>query len=325
MRGARSEGVGALRVRGVPSAQGQVLALALLTVAPFGASCSRESDTPGPRGQALQSPGETSSPIYERAGKPFAAVQLLRPDTTAELPFDVYLAPMIVQETSAEHPSSTAAFGELALGPEGRASCLAERPVVYYARSQASIGGEAREQLAFVWWYPEAQPGALSAQGVRMTLGKSGVPILWEMLNDPSGARLVFVSESLEELARAQHGAPLAGRRFSVERSLAEAPSVVVARAISNGGTPLGPFVYLEAATRAARTLLCRCSPSEFDALAGEALFELRSLDSLAELGLAKQAWTAELPVLAGAPLPAPDASADPRWLELNLRLPLGL
>lgn len=252
-------------------------------------------------------------------------MQLLRPQAPAELPFDVYLAPMIVQEVPIESPASTAMFGVLALGEDGRAAVRAEQAVVYFTRSRASIGGEEREQLAFVWWYPDARPGALRAQGVRMTLGKSGVPILWEVLSDPSGARLVFVSESLEDLARAHHGEPLSGRRFSVERPLEEAPNVVVARAISNGGTPLGPFVYLEAATRAARTLLCRCSPAEFDTLAGETLFELRSLASLAELGLAKETWSAELPVLAGAPLPEATEDADPRWLELNLRLPQGL
>jgi len=289
----------------------------------FVGACSREpaqvpaqTETPAPASAA-------STAIYERAGRTFDSVQLLRPRSEQELPFDVYLAPMIVQEL---RPEATAtAIGALALAESGQAEVRAESPVVYFARSHASIGGEQRDQLAFVWWYPDSQPSTASAQGVRITLGKTGIPILWEVLSDPSGARLVFVSETLEELARQHSGAPLPGRRFSVERSLEEAPHAIVARAISNGGAPLGPFVYLEAGSRAARTLLCRCSPSEFKDLSGELLFELRSVDSLAELGLEKRDWTPELPVLAGSPPPPPPDDADPRWLELHLRLPPGL
>ncbi len=302
--------------------QAQWLAFVLLVATLFAAGCSREpAQAPSAKPPGLTA--ETATSIYERAGRTFDSIQLLRPQSDQELPFDVYLAPMIVQEVT---PGATAPpIGALALAESGRAEVRAESPVVYFTRSHASIGGEQRDQLAFLWWTPDAPPSASSAQGVRITLGKSGIPILWEVLSDPSGARLVFVSETLEELARQHSGAPLPGRRFSVERSLEEAPRTVVARAISNGGVPLGPFVYLEAGTRAARTLLCRCSPSEFTDLAGELLFELRSLESLAELGLEKHDWTAELPVIAGSPLPPPPDDADPRWLELHLRLPPGL
>jgi hypothetical protein len=298
--------------------------LALLAAALFAGGCSREPASERASGESAALAPEAATSIYERAGRTFASVQLDRPQPDQELPFDVYLAPMIVQELL---PDATAksAFGALALAESGHAEVRADSPVVYFTRSRASIGGEQRDQLAFLWWYPDAPQGRSSAQGVRITLGKTGVPILWEVLSDPSGARLVFVSETLEELARQHSGAPLPGRRFSVERSLDEAPRTIVARAISNGGVPLGPFVYLEAGTRAARTLLCRCSPSEFTELAGERLFELRSLESLAELGLAKRDWTSELPVIAGSPLPPPPDDADPRWLELHLRLPPGL
>jgi hypothetical protein len=288
-------------------------------------ACSGDSSEPSASGAPPPLAEPIAASIYERAGQPFDAVQLLRPDNAADLPFDVYLAPMVVQERTAQTPENTAAFGALALGGDGRAVVRPERPVVYFARSHALLGGERREQLAFLWWYPDAHPSALRAQGVRMTLGKSGVPILWEVLADASGARLVFVSETLEELARAQHGAPLAGRRFSVERSLTEAPGIVVARAISNGGVALGPYVYLDAATRSARTLLCRCSPAEFGALDGELLFELAPLESLAAIGLDKRDWTPDLPSLADSPPPPAPDDADPSWLERNLRLPQGL
>ena len=303
--------------------QARWLSFALLAATLFAGGCSRAPEhAPSTKPSGLTA--ETATSIYERAGRTFDSIQLNRPQSDQELPFDVYLAPMIVQELRPDAPAASA-IGALALAESGHAEVRAESPVVYYARSHASIGGEQRDQLAFLWWYPDTPQGASSAQGVRITLGKTGVPILWEVLSDPSGARLVFVSETLEELARQHSGAPLPGRRFSVERSLDEAPRTVVARAISNGGVPLGPFVYLEAGTRAARTLLCRCSPSEFTDLAGELLFELRSLDSLAELGLEKREWTPELPVLAGSPLPPAPDDADPRWLELNLRLPPGL
>jgi hypothetical protein len=88
---------------------------------------------------------------------------------------------------------------------------------------------------------------------------------------------------------------------------------------------PLGPFVYLEAGSRAARTLLCRCSPAEYDEVAGETLYRLEDLGSLTELGLEPPAWTPALPRPVGSPADEPRADAAPDWLERVLRLPDGL
>jgi len=309
-----------------------------LTVATLGlVACSRAPQGPAqaapaqaatakasPGAAAAPSPAEVAAAIHARAGRRFTAVDLLRPDGQGELPFDVYLAPMIVQERLDAGTPGAPTPGEVVLGEDGRATVVAGDPTIYYARSTARLGGEEREQLAFLWWYPGEGDG-LRAQGMRMTLGRSGVPILWEVLADPGGARLVFVSETLEERARQQHGEPLPGRRFSTERALEEAPQAVVARAILNGAMPMGPFVYLEAGSRAARTLLCRCSPAEYDDVAGETLYRLVGLATLGEQGLEKSAWTAELPALTGdAPGPQREDAA-PNWLEGVLRLPDGV
>ena len=72
-------------------------------------------------------------------------------------------------------------------------------------------------------------------QGIRITLNSAGQPAIWEVLADGSGAELIFVSQSLEAAALAEFGKPLPGRRYAIERSVEEAPSVVVARVIDDG------------------------------------------------------------------------------------------
>src|SRR5215510_5644785 len=161
--------------------------LALLAAALFAGDCSREPAQEAASGAPPSLTSDSAASIYERAGRTFASVQLLRPQPDQQLPFDVYLAPMIVQELLPD-VTGASAFGALALAESGHAEVRAEHSTVYFSRTQASIGGEQRDQLAFVWWYPGAQPSAASAQGVRITLGKTGIPMLWEVLSDESGA-----------------------------------------------------------------------------------------------------------------------------------------
>jgi hypothetical protein len=103
----------------------------------------------------------------------------------------------------------------------------------------------------------------LPLQGIRITLNSSGQPAIWEVLADNSKAKLFFVSQNLEAAAAAEFGKPLPGRRYSIERSIEAAPDVIVARVIDDSPVPLGPIIYLSAATRQVSTLVCRCMPAQ--------------------------------------------------------------
>jgi hypothetical protein len=75
-----------------------------------------------------------------------------------------------------------------------------------------------------------------------------------------------------------EFGPPLPGRTYSVERSLADAPKVVVARVLDDGPMPMGPMVYLSAGSRNVSTVLCRCMRAQAKNLAGTYTYELTPL-----------------------------------------------
>ncbi len=117
-------------------------------------------------------------------------------------------------------------------------------------------------------------------QGIRITLNSAGQPALWEVLTDSSGAELIFVSHSLEAAALAEFGKPLPGRRYAIERSMEEAPNVIVARVIDDGPVAMGPMVYLSAGTRTVSTLICRCMPAQVRKLVATATYDLLPFQS---------------------------------------------
>jgi hypothetical protein len=151
---------------------------------------------------------------------------------------------------------------------------------VYYATQTTTLHDEPHEQIAFVWPNP-ADSGKHGLQGVRMTLDWEGYPIIWEVLHDPSGLRVLYVSRSLEDAAAGHFGPPLPGRRFSVERSVDETPGVVVARVLDDGPAPMGPWVYLLDDAHTVTTLLCRCMPSQANDFAETGEYALRPMAEL--------------------------------------------
>jgi hypothetical protein len=87
----------------------------------------------------------------------------------------------------------------------------------------------------------------------------------------------------LERAAAAEHGPPLRGRRFAVERSAAETPDVLVARLIDDGPIPMGPMVYVEAQANLISTVLCRCMPAQVRHIVENNFYELLPVQSLPE------------------------------------------
>jgi len=184
--------------------------------------------------------------VYDRTDRDFESAILFRPDDSAEGSPQWLLAPLLLVQN-----------GEAGESP----------PVVYY------------EKTVQGWIYRWQGPDGSPAQGARVTLGEDGFPLAYEALRDSSGARLLFVDMSLEQRAAESHGAPLPGRRFSIERSRDSAPAVAVGGLFEPGPTPLGPFVYLWEESHDVNIVLCRCMPSRVNDIVESVAYELLPFD----------------------------------------------
>lgn len=222
-------------------------------------------------------PGERTE-IYSRATNRFAEAFFYKPNKSTNTDFAFDLAPLLIQEAGAADKASRESFGALTL-PHRGLSLDHSRPAIYWAVDSAQISGGVHTRVTYMWCYaidPSATNHAsLPLQGVRITFNSAGQPAVWEILGDTSGAELVFVSQSLERAAAAEFGQPLPGRRYSVERGVDKAPRVVVPRVIDDGPMPMGPIVYLRAASHDVSTLICRCMAAQVEKLLDTRAFEL--------------------------------------------------
>jgi hypothetical protein len=120
-------------------------------------------------------------------------------------------------------------------------------------------------------------------RGVRLTLDSGGLPAIWEVLDDRPGVRVMFVSRSLEEKARAAFGPPPGGRQFAVEQEIALSPDVVVARVNDDGPAAMGPIVHLTAPRCEISAVICRCMPTQARQLVATKYYELKPLSQTME------------------------------------------
>ena len=147
-----------------------------------------------------------------------------------------------------------------------------------------TAGGRAHARICYRWRHsPAGVPSErLDAwQGVRITLDASGEPVLWEVLRDRSGLKVVYASRRLEEAALREFGPPAAGRRHALERPVREAPDLRVARVIEDGPMPMGPLVHVRRDGGDIATLVCRCMPPLVRDLTGQAEYELLPREAL--------------------------------------------
>lgn len=272
----------------------------------------------------------TPAVIRGRTVTVFRVATLLRPDPDRDPGFDIYMAPMILQERSSEDGPATSSIGALVRDGAGALRVDMTRPVVYFQRDRIVLNGVEHDRMAYLWCHsrdrgstagPAGIGGMADVQGLRLTLGSGGFPAIQEVLRDPAGFRILHVSESLEKAATALSGSSLPGseRRFAVESDDTSdlTPRPVVARVMKDGPVPMGPFVYLLAGTHEVATLLCRCAAVQFDSMADDVKYELVPLESLRDVGIEAPAWS---PKLLDDPAPAPPV--DGAWLEKALRLP---
>jgi hypothetical protein len=75
---------------------------------------------------------------------------------------------------------------------------------------------------------------------------------------------------------------PLPERRFWVERSLVDAPDILVARILEDGPEPMGPIVYLRGGSHEIDTVICRCMEAQADEVATMGVYGLATVDDSA-------------------------------------------
>ncbi|RME38931.1 MAG: hypothetical protein D6788_06445 [Planctomycetota bacterium] len=158
-------------------------------------------------------------------------------------------------------------------------------PAVYVRQSEVVLAGRRYTQFLYVWFHAGTR-NRLYSQGLRMTLGPDGYPIVWEVFR-PALPRatterphVVFVSESFEEAAERICGPPRNAEAFSAERT-DHAGGTVVLDVLPDGPVPLGPYVYLRGTDLAVTALRCRCSPQRFDQVVRTFYYDLRPMEEL--------------------------------------------
>ena len=236
--------------------------------------------------------------VYKRAEMKFESAVFFKPVETNTEALKFKLAPLIMQEgVGTGEANAKPGFGAVTVSNGAPVLDLAQ-PALYVSADSVHVNGKAHARFTYVWVYDLAGekrmglagtlalPGRfalpVAMQGVRMTLDKDGQPGIWEVLADGSGARVVFVSASVEAAALAEFGQPLARRRYAVERGVEEAPNVVVARVIDDGPMPMGPIVHVRASDYSVSTLICRCMAVQVKKLSGTETYALASWDETA-------------------------------------------
>jgi len=215
-------------------------------------------------------PNRQREAIQARVHDSFDHAVLFKPiEGGLESPLLVRLAPLIIQEVTDTNAAN------LWRDEFGQADPL---PLVMGEAGTTMLNNRSHQQFTYGWNYPSRTPSqknVQTAQGVRLTLNSTAAPVIWEVLEDSTTAEIIYVAQSLEQAARAEFGPPLPGRKFAIERSLAETPATVVANVIEDGPVAMGPIVYLRSPSRDVTALICRCMPSQSRTLAGQKDYDL--------------------------------------------------
>jgi len=217
--------------------------------------------------------------LYARADRWFDQTVLVKPEDSERPEFR--LAPLLIQQVRSGDRTPEVPY------------------TVYFWPTFGRWHNQVLEQFNYLWFYESEAGGRKTPQGVRITLDTAGRPIVWEILRDRTGARILYVSQAVEGAAMREFPAPLAHRRFWVERGVSETPEVVVARVINDSETIMGPILYLEAGTHDVSTLICRCMEAQAREVLGTGTYGLAMLDDAAVRWLNRfrePAWLRWLP-----------------------------
>ena len=285
---------------------------------------------------AVAAAGCNVAPRQDQSAAPWLLHDLIRARTAREFENSVFFkpreqsasgsavefAPIVVQELEAGalEPGSGQRIATWSSHQRGKRRMDASRASVYYDFSSALLNGRERRQITYAWRQARAADSAGGAwQAVRMTLDEDGFPQIWEVLSHPRLA-VIYVSQSLERSAVRAFGSALPNRRFAIESSIDAHATVLVARVLSDGPVPMGPFVYQSREPGSITTLLCRCMPSQIAEVADGLWYELVPLRGTEEP--LRDGGSATVPnSVYQLDVPLPDMH-DPNWLERALRLP---
>ncbi len=191
--------------------------------------------------------------VIDRTATRFGAAAQLMPGNVQEDHLPSSLAPLILVKDNV--------IGQWGAVGAGGALEVVGAPVVYYGLTRALISGKHHDQYHYHWWHRAHADADWRSQGVRITVDGRGLPMVWEVLADATGQRVLYVSEKLEQAARRRHGEPERGH--ALERGVDELSDVVVARVLADGPVPMGPWIYLESGAGDVISLICRCMPSQ--------------------------------------------------------------
>jgi len=214
--------------------------------------------------------GELSS----RAEGWFDRGWLSKPSDAFEASEAFALAPLLVHVAAEDSSGALTRPSIGAVSRDARGDLVVDpsRPTVYFETTTTRIAGREHRRWSYLWWYAASAERTTIAgfQGLRMTLDEAGYPLLWEVLSDRSGARVLFVSVEFESVAT---------EAFS-------APDIVVAGSLESGPLPMGPFAYLDGRSKDIVTVICRCMPSQVGEIDGSDYYRLAPLGSLREIEL---------------------------------------
>lgn len=242
--------------------------------------------------RATENPsGDVFATIYQRTERNFANAAFFKPSATSIADGAGELAPLIVIEATVDGLgyATFPQFGAIEPSDNGQLTIDTTRPTIYAGTGQIELRGVKFQTVTFVWFHEDRTnlKACMAAGAIRAVVGDDGFPLLWEIgrcTGEPTSRanpRMLYVSSSLELEAEDRYGPPLTGRRHAIESDTAES---VVPRIIEDGPIPMGPYVYIDRTARHITTLLCRCSPSQMDAIVTTATYSLQSLVQVMEV-----------------------------------------
>lgn len=239
--------------------------------------------------------------LYRRSRAVFERAILYQPDEAHADPLTAVLAPLVVWERGATSTGSARLSGPGVVfrTPDGAWRVDDTQPAVYVDIGSSFVAGGVRSQTALVWCQEVARSESLVevvCRGLRVTSDAAGYPLAWEVLDPKWRGHVIYVAETVESKARSQYGSALPGRRYSVERSLADERDTVVPRVLSDGPIPMGPYVYLEGTRGEVSGVLCRCMDSQVNQFTETRRYHVLPLAELGSIGRSLVDDTASLP-----------------------------
>ena len=281
---------------------------AVVAIALAAPACDRATSksTPSPPAGAAT---DTSTPPAPAAAKlsPLHAEIVSRSE--APFNFAVYLKPrgdLAETPTGKQAPLMTIRVKkDKEKAPPHRLPWAAHAPddddaaaTLYYVVDQDKVGNEALARTNFIWFNrddaaaksADATAAPIPYTAVSFTVDKRGTTIIARVMQSGSNVDRYYVTETLEAAARKEHGPPMAGRRFSIERELPSTDGkrsgstpheALVPRLMFSAPEPTGPWVYIDGEDGFVTTVHCRCSASQIRAFTDTVEFDIKPVSEL--------------------------------------------